>query len=260
MPVSKKSGTGSKKTQTQKSSAHLIAKKNVAQPAEALFAQCPSLEAILDILETVYQDHPMGNVTEGDAYKVLVGCIISLRTKDEVTIPACERLFAVAPTPAAMVTLTPEQLERLIYPAGFYRNKAKTIIECSQVILDQFGGQVPKTIDELLTLKGVGRKTANLVVGLGHQLPAICVDSHVHRISNRIGYVKTTTPDETEFALRDKLPVPYWQVINRILVLHGREICKPIGARCDVCPVAHLCLQIDVKKRKPPEKTTLPFK
>jgi endonuclease III len=214
-----------------------------------------TLPQVLSVLDSVYTTHPMGEVCGGDAYKVLVGCIISLRTKDEVTIPACERLFPIASTPSAMLSLTPSQLEQLIYPCGFYKTKALNILEASQVLLDRFNGQVPTTIDELLTLKGVGRKTANLVVGLGHGLPAICVDIHVHRICNRLGVVNTQTPDETEMVLRQGLPQPYWQVINRIMVMHGRDCCKAIGAWCDVCPVRSACAQQGVKPRKPPLAT-----
>lgn len=192
----------------------------------------------------------MDEATAGDPYKVLVGCIISLRTKDEVTLPACERLFPVASTPEAMVKVPLDELETLIYPAGFYKTKAKTIKDISQTLLDLHNGNVPNTIDALLTLKGVGRKTANLVVGLGFRLPALCVDIHVHRISNRVGYVATKLPDDTEFALRKKLPQHAWPKVNWLLVMHGRELCKPIGARCDICPVAHLCQQHDVKARK----------
>lgn len=208
---------------------------------------------ILRILENTYQTHPMGDVTERDPYRVLIGCILSLRTKDDVTIPACERLFGKADTPEGMLKLTPEEIQRIIYPVGFYRNKSETLLEISQDLLDRYGGEVPDTIEELLTLKGVGRKTANLVVGLGHKKPAICVDTHVHRINNRLGYIETKTPDETETALRGKLPVEYWDIVNRVLVRHGQEICKPIGARCDICPVAEYCRKIDVRARKPKE-------
>jgi endonuclease-3 len=176
-----------------------------------------------------------------------------LRTKDEVTIPASERLFLHADTPEAMVTLPLETIEQAIYPCGFYHTKANTLLEISQALLDRYQGQVPDTIEELLTLKGVGRKTANLVVGLGHLKPAICVDSHVHRIANRLGWVQTATPDETEFALRRLVPVEHWQPINRVMVLHGRQCCKPIGAWCDACPVASSCQQVAVKRRKPPK-------
>lgn len=209
---------------------------------------------VLDTLANCYDFHPMGELTRQDPYKVLVACVLSLRTKDEVTIPASERLFAVADTPQAMARLEPETIEKLVFPVGFYKTKARTIIEFSQKLLDDFGGHVPKTIDELLTLKGVGRKTANLVVGLGHGLPAVCVDTHVHRICNRLGYLQSKTPEETEQKLREKLPLPYWRIINTMMVLHGQQICKPIGPRCDVCPVADVCRKIDVKPRKVPKR------
>ncbi|MEB3244703.1 MAG: endonuclease III [Vampirovibrionales bacterium] len=205
---------------------------------------------IIETLDATYTHHPMDESTGGHPYKVLVGCIISLRTKDEVTIPACERLFPLADTPKKMIALDLETIEKAIYPAGFYKTKAKTIQEASRVLLEQHQGQVPDTIEALLTLKGVGRKTANLVVGLGHRLPAICVDIHVHRICNRLGYIATQTPDESEMALRAKLPERFWHIINRVMVLHGRDCCKAIGPRCDVCPVEGHCQKIDVKPRK----------
>jgi endonuclease-3 len=211
------------------------------------------LPRILSILDEAYPDHPMGDLTAGQPYLVLVACILSLRTKDEVSIPASQRLFKLAQTPKAMVQLDAETIASTIYPTGFYKTKAVTIIEASQALLDRFDGQVPNTIEALLTLKGVGRKTANLVVGLGHRLPAICVDTHVHRICNRLGYLQTSTPDATEFALRDHLPVPFWQVINRVMVRHGQDCCKPIGPRCDVCPVIADCAQVGVKPRTPPK-------
>jgi endonuclease-3 len=205
--------------------------------------------SILETLEACYDFHPMGELTRQDPYKVLVACVLSLRTKDEVTIPASERLFAVADTPETMVALAPETIEKLVFPVGFYKTKARSIIEFSQTLLDDFGGRVPDTIEALLTLKGVGRKTANLVVGLGHGLPAICVDTHVHRICNRLGYIQTKTPEETEMVLRDKLPGQYWRMINTVMVLHGQQTCKPIGPRCDVCQVADRCRRVDVKPR-----------
>ncbi|WP_373531067.1 endonuclease III [Vampirovibrio sp.] len=204
---------------------------------------------VLEILANTYDFHPMGELTQHDPYKVLVACVLSLRTKDEVTMPASERLFAHADTPAKMVTLPVAQVAELIYPVGFYKTKAQSIVDFSQKLLDDFGGEVPNTIDELLTLKGVGRKTANLVVGLGHQLPAICVDIHVHRICNRMGYIQTKTPDESEMTLREILPLPYWNVINTMMVLHGQQICRPIGPHCDRCPVASLCPKVNVKPR-----------
>lgn len=208
-----------------------------------------TMSRVLDTLDDAYDLHPMGELTRDNPYKVLVACVLSLRTKDEVMIPASQRLFAVADTPQKMVALSPETIEKLVFPVGFYKTKAQSIIDFSQKLLDEFGGNVPDTIDELLTLKGVGRKTANLVVGLGHGLPAICVDTHVHRICNRLGYIHTKTPEETEMVLREKLPAPYWSVINTVMVLHGQQTCKPIGPRCDVCPVSHWCQKIDVKPR-----------
>ena len=208
-----------------------------------------TMTRVLDILAGCYHVHPMGDLTRQEPYKVLVAFVLSLRTKDEVTMPASERLFARADTPQKMLTVTPQEIERLIYPVGFYKTKARTILEFSQRLIEQYEGQVPNTVEALLKLKGVGRKTANLVVGLGHGLPAICVDTHVHRICNRLGYLRTQTPEQTEMVLRDQLPLAYWNSINTLLVLHGQQICKPIGPRCDVCPVAEHCLKVNVKPR-----------
>jgi endonuclease III len=219
-------------------------KKSKAQLSVAKMAR------MLELLNATYLHHPLGDLTGGQPYRTLIGCIISLRTKDEVTIPASEKLFALADTPQAMLGLSTQTIAEAIYPAGFYKTKAQTIRDISQKLVDEFNSEVPATIDALLGFKGVGRKTANLVVGLGHGLPAICVDSHVHRMSNRFGFVQTKTPDETEMALRESLPQSHWHYINRLMVLHGREICKPIGARCDSCPIEADCLQVDVKKRK----------
>jgi endonuclease III len=205
---------------------------------------------MLETLEACFDHHPMADVTQNNPYKVLMACILSLRTKDEVTIPASIRLFALADTPEKMVTLSSEEIQKAIYPSGFYKTKADTLITISQDLIDRFNSGVPDTIEELLTLKGVGRKTANLVVGLGHGLPAICVDVHVHRICNRFGYIQTETPDETEFVLRAHLPLPYWAIINKVLVLHGREICRPIGPHCDRCPVTTHCQKVAVTPRK----------
>jgi endonuclease III len=222
---------------------------NASDEAEAVLMDSDIMGAVLKTLEACYDFHPMGELTRQDPYKVLVACVLSLRTKDEVTIPASERLFAVADTPQAMAKLAPETIEKLVFPVGFYKTKARTIIEFSKKLLNDFNGQVPDTIEALLTLKGVGRKTANLVVGLGHGLPAICVDTHVHRICNRLGYLRTKTPEETEMVLRGKLPAPYWSIINTVMVLHGQQTCKPIGPRCDVCAVAMQCRKVDVKPR-----------
>lgn len=211
------------------------------------------LPLVLERLEAQQYPHPLGDLTSGNPFRTLVGCIISLRTKDEVTLPASQRLFAVADSPEAVAALSVEAIETLIYPAGFYKTKAVTIRDACQKIVDDYNGKVPDTIEALLTFKGVGRKTANLVVGLGHQLPAICVDIHVHRICNRLGVIESPHPDATEFALRENLPQAYWEKINWLMVLHGQQVCRPIGAWCDVCSVSDLCQQVDVKKRKPPK-------
>jgi endonuclease-3 len=249
----KKKSLTLKDTQTKKTARSQTAQKKKAGKPKTIDQTIDQpMDVLLPILAEAFPDHPMADACQ-DPYQVLIGCIISLRTKDEVTIPACQRLFAKAATPQAMVRLDIETIRQLIYPAGFYKTKATTIQQASQVLLDEFDGQTPSTIDELLTLKGVGRKTANLVVGLGYGLPAICVDTHVHRISNRLGYVATKTPDETEMALRAKLPQELWSTINWVMVRHGQECCKPIGARCDVCPIEKYCPKIEVTPRKPPK-------
>jgi endonuclease III len=187
---------------------------------------------------------------DGDPYKVLVSCILSLRTQDRTTGPASERIFSLADTPEKMVGLTPEIIEKAIYPVGFYRTKAVQILDISRTLIDRFGGRVPDEIGELLRLKGVGRKTANLVVTLGFGKPGICVDTHVHRICNRWGYVATRTPEETEFALRKKLPKQYWLVINDLLVTFGQNQCVPISPKCSTCPLPHLCDRVGVVKSR----------
>ncbi len=212
--------------------------------------QTPEFTQMLDTLERAYDFHPMDELTRHDPYKVLIACILSLRTKDETMIPASERLFTVADTPAKVLKLTPEQIQKLIFPVGFYKTKSETILAISQRLIDEFQSVVPNTMEELLSFNGVGRKTANLVLGLGFRIPAICVDTHVHRISNRMGYLISKDPEDTEMQLRAKLPQAYWPIINKVMVLHGQQICKPIGARCDVCPVSGTCLKVDVKPRK----------
>jgi len=181
-----------------------------------------------------------------DPFRVLIACILSLRTQDTTTGPAAERLFALADTPEGMLRLTAARIERAIYPVGFYRTKARVIRAICRELLERFGGRVPDEIDELLTLKGVGRKTANLVVTMGYGKPGICVDTHVHRISNRLGYVKTPTPEKTEMALRAKLPRRYWIGYNDLLVSFGQNVCTPISPRCSLCPVRPLCRRVGV--------------
>jgi endonuclease-3 len=183
-------------------------------------------------------------------FPILISTILSLRTKDEVTAKATERLFALAVTPKEMLKLSEEEIITAIYPVGFYRNKAKTILHVCRELIDRFDSQVPDTIEQLLTLKGVGRKTANLVVILGYDKEGLCVDTHVHRISNRLGYVRTKTPDETEYALRDKLPSEYWSRYNTLMVAFGRHICLPVSPFCSRCPVTDYCDKVSVARSR----------
>ena len=176
-----------------------------------------------------------------DPYLVLIGCVLSLRTNDKTTYPATLRMLELAKTPNRMKNVSVEDLKNAIYPVGFYENKAKQIIEFSRIIDEEFNGIVPNTIEDLIKFKGVGRKTANLVLAKGHGIPAICVDVHVHRIFNRLGYVKTKTPEETEFALREKLPQKYWLDINTLMVTHGQNVCKPLKPDCKNCPISEFC-------------------
>jgi endonuclease-3 len=185
-----------------------------------------------------------------DPFRVLVACILSLRTQDRTTGPAAARLFAAADTPAATLRLSPRAIERLIYPVGFYRTKARVILGVCRDLLERFDGRVPDDIDALLTLKGVGRKTANLVVTMGYGKPGICVDTHVHRISNRFGYIRTRDPETTEMALRARLPRRYWIGYNDLLVAFGQHVCTPISPRCSSCPVNGLCRRVGVRSAR----------
>ena len=183
-------------------------------------------------------------------FRVLISCILSLRTQDATTAKASHRLFALADSPETMLKLTAKKIEKLIYPVGFYRTKARNILEICQTLIDRYAGQVPDSIDELLKFRGVGRKTANLVVTLGYRKAGICVDTHVHRISNRWGYVKTATPEKTEFALRDKLPKKYWIEFNDLLVSFGQHLCRPISPVCSQCPIAKYCSRVGVSLKR----------
>lgn len=183
-------------------------------------------------------------------FHILIATILSLRTKDTLTAVVAPRLFAAADTPAAMLALSEARIAELIYPVGFYRTKARSIRQVSALLLERYGGEVPRTLDELLDLPGVGRKTANLVLTAGYGLPGICVDTHVHRICNRWGYVQTKAPEATEMALRAKLPPEYWLVINGLLVTLGQNICHPTSPRCSECPVAAYCPRIGVTRSR----------
>jgi len=183
-------------------------------------------------------------------FRVLISCLLSLRTKDEVTYPASERLFGRAEDMKSMARMDPKEIEKIIYPVGFYRNKARQIPEICRRLLREFGGKVPDEIDELLKLKGVGRKTANLVRTVGYGKPGICVDTHVHRISNRFGLVKTRNPHDTEFRLRKILPQKFWIDYNDLLVTWGQNICKPVSPLCSKCGVEKYCAKVGVGTRR----------
>lgn len=206
---------------------------------------------VIKRLKVAMRDLPDPSVTlVGKKFKspflVLISCLLSLRTRDETTLPACERLFARADSMEGMLKIPIPELQKLIYPVGFYKTKAERIHDICKDLLDRFGGKVPDTIEELLTLYGVGRKTANLVIIEGFGKPGICVDTHVHRISNRLGYIRTKTPDETESTLREKLPQKFWIEYNALLVTWGQNVCKPISPLCSTCPVKGICQRIGV--------------
>jgi endonuclease III len=186
-----------------------------------------------------------------DPFKVLVATILSARTKDKTTARAAERLFAKAPDRKSLALLSREEISGLIYPVGFYQTKAGHL-ERLPAALAAFDGKVPSEIDDLLTLPGVGRKTANLVRTIAFGLPAICVDTHVHRIMNIWGYVRTKTPLETEMALRAQLPPQYWLTVNSMLVAFGQGTCTPVAPHCDLCPLDPLCPKLGVTPRKRP--------
>lgn len=185
-----------------------------------------------------------------DPFLVLVSCILSLRTRDPVSLAASHRLFDYAKTPQKLIALFPHDIEKLIYPVGFYRQKTKQILALSRMILKEFNGIVPSTEEKLLMLPGVGRKTANLVLSEGFGIPAICVDTHVHRISNRLGIIRTSTPEETEIALKELLPKKYWREYNRLMVMWGQNICVPISPFCSKCPLLDVCEQRGVIKKR----------
>ena len=188
-------------------------------------------------------------VQSRDPFKVLVTTILSARTKDETTAVVATRLFKTIRRPNDLEKLTQKQLERLILPIGFFRTKARHLRQLPGALAREFGGRVPATIDELCRLPGVGRKTANLVMTLAFDEPAICVDVHVHRISNRLGLVRTATPHETETALRALLPKRYWKSWNLYLVSFGQTVCLPRRPRCEVCPLRRYCDRVDVEAR-----------
>jgi endonuclease-3 len=213
------------------------------------------IEQVIPILEKEARQWELPIVSDlsqrrRNPFLILISTLLSLRTKDEVTAEATKRLFRLADTPAEMMKLSPAAIEKAIYPVGFYRNKAKNILSICEELLSLYDSHVPDTIDQLLAMPGVGRKTANLVLTLGFNKEGICVDTHVHRISNRWGYVRTKTPEQTEFALRGKLPRRHWANYNTLLVAFGRRICRPVSPICSSCPVSDYCDRVGVAKSR----------
>lgn len=185
-----------------------------------------------------------------EPWAVLASTIISLRTKDEVTLTASKRLLEEAPSPAELNNLKESSIEKLIYPAGFYRNKSSSLKKIAAILLKKHGGMVPSSMDELLALPGVGRKTANLVLNEAFGIDAICVDVHVHRISNRCGWLTSKSPDETEMILREILPLKYWKRINYLLVLYGQNLCRPVSPYCSQCVIGKFCIRSGVDRSR----------
>lgn len=213
------------------------------------------IEAIVRILKKETRKFIIPSVSQislkfKSPFLVLISCLLSLRTKDAVTSRASFRLFKLARTQQAMARLRAADIEKAIYPAGFYRTKARRIKEICQTLIDKFSSRVPHTLEELLSLKGVGRKTANLVLAEGFGLLGVCVDTHVHRITNRLGYCETRTPEETEMRLRNKLPKRHWIAYNRLLVTWGQNICKPISPLCSACAISAYCQKRGVLKHR----------
>ncbi|MGO9119450.1 MAG: endonuclease III domain-containing protein [Desulfomonilaceae bacterium] len=211
----------------------------------------PDIHKIIKILRKEIRHFGVPIVTEvsqrrRDPFEVLVTTILSLRTKDEVTREAARRLLDKVHSPQDIIDIKEQDLARLIFPVGFYKTKAKNLKNISKDLIEEFEGRVPDDLDELLKLKGVGRKTANLVITLAFGKPGICVDTHVHRVSNRLGYVATKTPEATEMALREKLPRQYWIEYNDLLVTWGQNICRPISPFCSKCAIRLYCRQVGV--------------
>ncbi len=214
----------------------------------------PFSEMIETLTATFKDDVPVvtkiSKRERGNPFLVLIGTLLSLRTKDELTDKVMERLMKKAKTPEEILQLPIEELQKLIYPVGFYRNKSRVLKHVSQVILEDYHGVVPDTIDELLKINGIGRKTANLVITEAYGKLGICVDTHVHRISNRMGIIRTKNPHQTEEALKKILPEKYWIIYNTLLVTFGRNICKPISPLCSTCPLFHLCPRVGVTRHR----------
>ena len=213
------------------------------------------IETVMETLRGIVARWPAPSVTgyaqrRADPFKILISTLLSLRTQDKTTVEATDRLFALARTPEDMLRLTAEQIERAIHPVLYFRNKTAAIREICRKLLDDCGGRVPDEIDELLKFKGVGRKTANLVVILAYHKPGICVDTHVHRVVNRWGFCQTRTPEATELCLRERLPQQYWMVINSWLVVFGQRVCQPVSPWCSQCRLRTWCARVGVARSR----------
>ena len=213
-----------------------------------------NIDTVFDLLNSEVKQWKVPALTliskKRSPFQVLVSCIISLRTKDVVTGEASRSLYKLAADPEDILNLTEKEIADAIYPAGFYRRKARQILDISKDLVENHDSVVPDNIEELLKFKGVGRKTANLVVTLAYKKPGICVDIHVHRITNRWGYVDTKTPDSTEFALRQKLPEKYWIPINDLLVTFGQNLCTPVSPYCSRCTLFDYCERSEVTRSR----------
>ncbi len=227
-----------------------IMQKNTRQ--SAALKVLPRFLSVLRRQVRQWKQPIVGTFARGEniPFKVLISTVLSLRTKDKTTEEASHRLFKFGETPQAMLKLSAAEIEKIIFPVGFYRTKAKNILGICQALIEKFGGEVPSDIDTLLSFKGVGRKTANLVVTVGYGKPGICVDVHVHRISNRWGLVKTSAPDETETVLRKILPPKFWIEYNDLLVCFGQNLCQPVSPFCSRCKLREFCPRIGVKRSR----------
>jgi endonuclease-3 len=217
-----------------------------------ILANLPKVLEVLKRENRQWKVPVVGTFAHGEnaPFKILISTVLSLRTKDTTTEPASHRLFALADTPEKMLKLSAQEIEKAIYPVGFYRTKARNILKICRILLEKYEGRVPDALDELLAFPGVGRKTANLVVTVGYNKPGICVDTHVHRISNIWGLVKTKSPDETEFALRKVLPKRYWNTFNDLLVTYGQNLCVPVSPFCSRCKIRRFCPRIGVRRSR----------
>jgi len=199
---------------------------------------------------TTVAEHYRNDSSADRPWAVFVSTILSLRTKDEVTLAASERILKAAANPSQLHSMNEEKIAKLIYPVGFYRNKSSSLKKIAAILLAQYEGKVPSTMEELLALPGVGRKTANLVLTEAFDIDALCVDIHVHRISNRCGWLSSDTPEETEMTLREILPLKYWKRINYLLVLYGQRLCRPVSPFCSCCIIKKYCIRRDIGRSR----------